>query len=147
MGREGTLAPPGGGTLATPGSSLKDADGLQPEDGMQEEANSLSKFSSFSHTGERGSGGVEAGLFGRLVDQKPQIACLGDPRYSSQASSSGRNSSVKTAGLAPGCKSSWTYTGKAERPGGKSCGPAPAGRQVDLGWRLVCPGRAGATEP
>lgn len=43
MGRE---APPGEGKLAISGSHLEDAGwSLQPKDGMQEEENSLSKFS------------------------------------------------------------------------------------------------------
>lgn len=60
-------------------SFLKD-DGwsLQREDGMQEEeAKSFPKFSPLSHTGQKRSGVVETGAFGKLIDQKPQDAGLG----------------------------------------------------------------------
>ena len=151
MGREGTLAPPGEGTLAVSGPYLKDAGwSLQPKDEMQEEeANNLSKFSPFFHIGQEISGVVEARLFGKLVHQRPQLAWLGVPHYWSKASASGRNS-IKTPGSAPDCESRRTYTGKWIARWGKAADSEEAvlqrrwDRQVGFCPRFVLPGRARA---
>lgn len=125
---------------------------MQPEDGMQEEeANNLSTFSPFFHIGQEISGVAEAGLFGKLVDQKPQVTWLGDPYYYSKTSSSGRNS-IETPGLAPDCESRWTFMGNWIARWRKAGDPEEAavrrrrGRQEGICPRLVLPGRARAAQ-
>lgn len=97
---------------------------------MQEKTNSLSKFSPFSHIGQKRNR-----AFGKRVETKSlRSTALGIFVTSPKASASDRNSSVKTPGLAPVCKSSWTDTGKGSARSGKAGDPGrghsgtPAGR-------------------
>lgn len=155
MGREGTPAPPGAGTLATQGSDLKDAGwSLQPEDGMQEKTNGLSKFSPFPHMGQKRPGAVETGLFGKRVETKSLgstglgiLVTSPRPPLRTGTLMSERlvwRRVVKAAGPTP----------ESGIPGREKLGTRPEatreprwGGRVGLCWAIACPGRARATQP
>lgn len=154
LGREGTLAPLGEGTLAIQRCYLKDAGwSLQPEDGMQEK-NSLSKFSPFSHIGQKRSGVVETGLFGKRVETK-SLRSTGLGIFVTSPRPPHRTGTLVLKRLV------WRRVVKAAGPTPESGVPGREklgtraeatleprwGGQVGLCWAFVCPERARATQP